>query len=150
MNCSLKNAISWDGFIINRRYRLMCLLATVQHLSYATLFLLLWRCRWQIPFETSVYKPTRRHIPEDGILPTHLRGNIKSYELIVAETSVSRCAWNLLWRSLFLYGEVLTPAVQGKSARSMLAMCMSSFRVRADAQLLMSISLPPPPWVHPQ
>jgi hypothetical protein len=32
--------------------------------------------------ETSAYnKPTRRHIPEDGILYSHLRENLKCYNL---------------------------------------------------------------------
>jgi hypothetical protein len=31
--------------------------------------------------ETSVYnKPTRRHVPEDGILHSHSRENLKSYK----------------------------------------------------------------------
>jgi hypothetical protein len=38
--------------------------------------------------ETSVYsKPTRRHIPEDGILHSHRRENLKSYEDKILQSS---------------------------------------------------------------
>jgi hypothetical protein len=73
----MKNAVLWD--VKNQRASVFLLLVTVNIVpSSITLFTLIIKAIFSS--ETSVLiTVTWRHIPEDGILHSHCRENLKSY-----------------------------------------------------------------------
>jgi hypothetical protein len=83
-----KNTVFWAvalcGFIINRRLGGMCHLhlqgSNHLTLSLARVISSILKMEATRSSETSVYtKPTRRHIPEEGILHSHRSDNLKYY-----------------------------------------------------------------------